>query len=153
MKKDKNKKKPRVYHFSKKPPRSLDHLTPAFQNGKFLGGIDETLILRRDHRPDKMQSYCTVMWIDGDEIALYDETIGQWLIFNVKNPPTLYLLRPAPVVSDNVVEDKETPNNVSVDKECKTRPSADVRRDPDEIARTIECAASGVAKPNMTIDV
>lgn len=73
------------------PAKSLNFaaLEPAIVDGTLVVTKDQTLVLKRA-RDYEMITLCRVVrtYPDGD-VALWDETMGQWFIFNLTRDPKM----------------------------------------------------------------
>ena len=78
----------------KAPKVNIDSLEPAISEGRARFSVGDELILRRDHLNDKKLYVCSVtsLYENGD-FQLRNLTLQQDCIFNVKNPPTLRILK------------------------------------------------------------
>lgn len=131
------KKTNRIFLKKKPPtPRVFETLTNAIsEDGNVMFSVDDTVVLRRDHRLDRMISICTVTKISSTSIDLFDETLGQWFIFDLSNPPTLKLTS----VKTNVVVGKKSDDDIPMNEECLFRASStDERKQTNKVSLDVE---------------
>ena len=145
----KKKKQPNL--FKRKPPKDkvVDTLPDAIVDGALMFEVGDSVILRRDHRPDRIIGVCEVLRIDLEKgtVSLYDDTLGQWFIFEINNPPTLKLpyYGNKPVNGSSVLVEvdplglEEVDDDIPVDEEGLVGTShADEAEEPDEVPALIE---------------
>lgn len=153
------KKKKQLNLFKRKPPKDkvVDTLPDAIVNGALMFEVGDTVILRRDHRPDRIIGVCEVLRIDLEKetVSLYDDTLGQWFVFEINNPPTLKLpyygkkpVNGSSIFERNSVEAdagglQEVDDDVTVDEEGLVGTShADEAEESDEVPVLVEESSS-----------
>ena len=83
-----------VDELPRKPPKKLNvaQLQPAFIEGKIQFKVGDELIMRRDHLQDHKLYICTVQTLHDDgNVTIRNLTLQQDFIFQISNPPTLWL--------------------------------------------------------------
>lgn len=91
-KKLREKIKERNKNLIRKPPKVKDFyaLEDVIVDGIFNAKVEDRVLLKRDHRADKAYSLCIVNRISDDGVVeLWDETMQQYFLFDILQPPVL----------------------------------------------------------------
>lgn len=77
----------------KAPKVKFEELEPAIIEGKLQCETGTSMILRKDHLNDKTLYLCRLMTVhENGDVILRNETTGQDVVFNLKNPMSLKIL-------------------------------------------------------------